>query len=103
MPNDTTTILNTGVGGDVMDESLVTQKTSGTAAKRARVAVGGDDGTLQAFDAGGAASTNDKQVGAWMEKMWLESRRQTRLLREILSQMGNMTLSDEELDDESRG
>lgn len=46
-PNDTTTTLNPGVGGDVMDESLVTQEVDGlTAAKRPRVVLGGDGGEL---------------------------------------------------------
>lgn len=47
-PNDTTTTLNSGSGGDLMDESLVTQE-DGTEAKRPRVVLGGDDGSLAAF------------------------------------------------------
>lgn len=40
-PSDTTTTLNSGTGGDVMDESTVTQA-SGTTAKRTRVVIAGD-------------------------------------------------------------
>ena len=42
--NDTTTTLNPGVGGDVMDESLITQAGTGagTVAKRQRVVIAGD-------------------------------------------------------------
>lgn len=42
---DTTTVLNPGTGGDVLDESSV-QQISGTAAKRPRVVVGNDQGQL---------------------------------------------------------
>lgn len=45
-PNDTTTQLNTGSGGDLMDESLVTQADGVTAAKRPRVVLGDDNGEL---------------------------------------------------------
>jgi hypothetical protein len=40
--NDTTTTLNTGTGGDKMDESLVTQSDGVTQAKRTRIVIGGD-------------------------------------------------------------
>ena len=46
--NDTSTTLNPGSGGDTMDESLVTQ-VGGTVAKRPRVVIGGDDGSIQNF------------------------------------------------------
>ena len=40
--SDTTTTLNPGVGGDVMDEALITQPGDGTTqAKRPRVQIGG--------------------------------------------------------------
>jgi hypothetical protein len=42
MGTDTTTTLYPGVGGDSMDESLVTQSDGATQAKRARVDVGAD-------------------------------------------------------------
>lgn len=40
MSNDTTTTLNPGVGGDVMDESSVVQADGSTTVKRTRVDVG---------------------------------------------------------------
>lgn len=40
--SDTTTTLNAGSGGDVMDESLVTQSDGATQAKRPRVVIAGD-------------------------------------------------------------
>lgn len=40
MSNDTTTVLNPGVGGDAMDETSVIQDDGVTVAKRARVDVG---------------------------------------------------------------
>jgi hypothetical protein len=40
--SNTTTTLNPGSGGDVMDESLVTQSDGSTQAKRPRVVIGGD-------------------------------------------------------------
>ena len=46
--SDTTTQLNPGSGGDLMDESLVTQADRVTQAKRPRVVQGFDDGTLAA-------------------------------------------------------
>lgn len=42
--NDTTTLLNPGVGGDTMDESLVLQSDAVTSAKRPRVVIGGNAG-----------------------------------------------------------
>lgn len=44
--SDTTTTLNPGAGGDVMDESLVKQSDGSTQAKRPRVVAGDDDGNL---------------------------------------------------------
>lgn len=38
--SDTTTVLNPGVGGDSMDEALVTQADGATTGKRPRVDVG---------------------------------------------------------------
>lgn len=43
---DTTTVLNPGVGGDSMDESLVTQSDGTTQVKRPRVVPGDDEGNL---------------------------------------------------------
>lgn len=45
-PNDTTTVLNPGTGGDSMDESSVPQDDATTIAKRPRVVLGRDDGKL---------------------------------------------------------
>ncbi len=45
-PNDATTTLSAGIGGDSMDESLVTQSDGATSAKRPRVVLGFDDGRL---------------------------------------------------------
>jgi len=45
-PSDTTTTLNAGSGGDVMDESSVYQSDGVTIAKRPRVVLGDDDGNL---------------------------------------------------------
>jgi hypothetical protein len=42
--SDTTTTLNSGSGGDSMDESLVAQSDAVTQAKRPRVVIGGDAG-----------------------------------------------------------
>jgi hypothetical protein len=58
LPNNATTQLNPGAGGDLMDESLVVQaplstQAVGTSAKRPRVVPGGDDGSLQTFEAKG--------------------------------------------------
>lgn len=41
--SDTTTTLNPGSGGTVMDESLVTQSDGSTQAHRTRVVIGADD------------------------------------------------------------
>lgn len=43
---DTTTTLNPGTGGDVMDESLVTQISGTQQAKRPRVVLGNDAGQI---------------------------------------------------------
>jgi hypothetical protein len=91
IPNDTSTVLNPGVGGDTMDESTVTQVTTGTATKRARVAVGGDDGALQTFTEVGsdvAADVNDKQVLAALNELVLITRAMTGYMKLICSEMG---------------
>lgn len=45
-PRNTTTTLNQGVGGDSMDERLVTQEDNTTSAKRPVVALGHKDSRL---------------------------------------------------------
>ena len=62
---DTSTTLNIGTSGDVMDESSIVQNTSGAATKRARIAVGFDDGSLQTSSAKDdriQADVSDKQT-----------------------------------------
>lgn len=62
MPNDTSTVLNPGVGGDAMDETLAT-RADGTQVKRPRVVLGTDDGRLVGSAAGDAVlPTRDDQV-----------------------------------------
>lgn len=87
--NDTTTSLNAGVGGDVMDESLVTQFDGTTQAKRPRVVPGGDDGSLQAFDHDGLqnrAAVVDRQAVILLREILLEMRRHTALLHYLTAQ-----------------
>lgn len=99
--NDTSTTLYPGTGGDVMDESLVMQ-TDGTQAKRTRVVPGADDGTLQSFDnAAGrvAAAVTDGKAIALLTDILLEQRRQTSLLRAILSETTGVDLCNDDLDE----
>lgn len=84
---DTTTTLNPGVGGDVMDESLVTNS-SGTSAKRPRVVLGNELGQVV-----------DPQIDqATLGLMLIEMQRQTELLRAILANTTSISLSTDELD-----
>jgi hypothetical protein len=95
--NDTTTTLNAGNGGDVMDESLVTQ-TDGTEAKRPRVVVGSDDGGLQTLEQQNnrfQAAVMDPRAQELLGQLLIEARATNSLLRMILSQMGgNVTLEE---------
>lgn len=68
---DTTTVLNPGVGGDSLDESLVTQSDGITAAKRQRVVVGDDAGNL--FDAQRPMPVGDASQRAAHERAQLSS------------------------------
>lgn len=65
MSNDTTTTLNPGSAGDVMDESLVTQE-DGTEAKRPRVVLGDDDGAL--YNQTNPVPVHDRTVRAMAER-----------------------------------
>jgi len=90
-PNDTSTVLNPGVGGDTMDESSVTQVTTGTAAKRPRVVPGGDDGTLQTFSVKPdrvVAEVSDGDIVTELRNMLVEMRRQTHALYLIVDELG---------------
>jgi hypothetical protein len=86
---DTTTTLNAGSGGDVMDESLVTQA-DGTEAKRPRVVPGSDDGDLQSFQvgpAGTAAWSHDPEVVTLMTGLIEEQKTTNALLQMVLMQL----------------
>lgn len=84
---DTTTTLNPGVGGDVMDESQATQA-SGTVAKRPRVVIGNDVGQL----------VDAQQIIDVLSAMLLEQRRQTTLLQMLLSNTTQVSPDLDELD-----
>lgn len=63
MANDAATVLNTGSGGDSIDETLVT-RSDGTSVKRTRVVVGDDDGRLFGKDGPDMPVTNEQMLGA---------------------------------------
>lgn len=84
---DTTTTLNPGVGGDTMDESLVTQA-GGTSAKRPRVVVGNDLGQL----------IDEQQTIDTLRLVLMEMQRQTELMRLLLSNLTSTAVSLDELD-----
>ena len=68
-PNDTTTTLNAGTGGDKMDESLVVQSDGATSAKRPRVVLGDDTGNL--YDRDHPVPTADRDLRAAAERQRL--------------------------------
>jgi len=103
-PNDATTILNPGVGGDTMDESSVTQNNtdgSTTTAKRARVVMGFDDGTLLGHQGdnglGVPAQTWDEDANNKLDDILLHMKVQTGLLKLIASALNADDLDDAEL------
>lgn len=69
--SDTTTQINVGVGGDKMDESLVTQSDGVTNAKRPRVVLGDDKGQL--FGVDNPTPVTDSNQRAMHERMQLSS------------------------------
>lgn len=90
--NDTTTTLNTGTGGDVMDESLVTQSDGVTEAKRPRVVPGGDDGVLQTFQETQRrtdAHVKDTDTNELLKSILFHMRLQTAALTRIMWRMGD--------------
>lgn len=98
--NDTTTTLNTGTGGDVMDESLVTQSDGVTEAKRPRVVPGGDDGSIQTFSDTGvfeetAADVRDREVVELMRESVMLQRRMVGLLTRMCMGFGFSSDDDE--------
>lgn len=80
---DTTTTLNPGTGGDIMDESSVTQSPDGatqTSAKRPRVVLGHDDGKLV---------NSDRPLHVQFAEMLAEQRRTNALLAIIAGELLN--------------
>ena len=97
-PSDTTTTLNPGTGGDVMDESLVLQADGTTEAKRPRVVVGFDDGTLATNKRRGTVVESlvaDEELRHLLRLLLHESRKQTALLRILLAHAGRTASGDE--------
>lgn len=98
-PSDTTTELNAGTGGDIMDESLVLQADGTTEAKRPRVVPGFDDGSLQSHERRGTiveAAVIDEEARHLLQRIHHESRKQTALLRLLLAHAGR-TVGDDEI------
>jgi hypothetical protein len=98
-PSDTTTELNAGSGGDIMDESLVLQSDGTTEAKRPRVVPGFDDGSLQSYKRRGTvveASVIDEESRHLLRRIHYEARKQTALLRMLLAHAGR-TVGDDEI------
>lgn len=96
MANDTTTTLNPGAAGDVMDESLVTQSNGTTTAKRPRVVPGGDDGTLQTFEKFPSmtyAHVKDDMLADRIDTLIEELKLHRVLLNRIIVRMGGDYLS----------
>jgi hypothetical protein len=102
MPNTTTT-LNPGSGGDVMDETLVTQSDGVTSAKRPRVVTGGDNGELQTYKTGSgvsrvAADVVDAELIQRLEILTQEQRRTNVIMRMLLMAATGQYPSIEEVD-----
>jgi hypothetical protein len=95
-PNDTTTTLFVGVGGDKMDETLVTQSDNVTQAKRPRIVPGGDDGTLQTFEKFPSmtyAHVKDDMLADKIDDLIEELKLHRVLLNRIIVRMGGDYLS----------
>jgi hypothetical protein len=91
-PNATSTELNTGTGGSLMDESQITRAdANATVVHRTRVVVGADDGTLQYFTADGFAGVYDEKVTNILEQILVHMKVQTGLLMAIASEFGAST------------
>ena len=91
VPKDTSTLLNVGVGGDTMDESSITQVATGTVAKRARIAVGGDDGSLQTFttvDNRVEADVGDKDTHDLLQQMLFTMQTMLGVIRLMSDELG---------------
>lgn len=82
---DTTTVLNPGVGGDILDESSVVQTDGVTVAKRPRVEVAlAGDGTPRLVGSDFQLPTHDERVLVVLSSI-LEEMRAIRLLMESLT------------------
>lgn len=84
---DTTTVLNPGSGGDILDESLV-QSASNVAAKRPRVVLGSDLGPL----------TDPSAIVALLEQLVREARAHTVLFSALMNTTANPLGSEEVYD-----
>jgi len=88
--SDTVTVLNPGVAGDSMDESLVTQSDGVTQAKRPRVVPGGDDGKLQSFETDGArvrGNVRDSEVVNLLTEILFEMKIQSAALKLVIGHL----------------
>jgi hypothetical protein len=85
--SDTSTTLNPGAGGDVLDESLVTQL-SGVQAKRPRVVLGDDLGGL----------IQPSEIVTLLTRILFEAKRQTVLLMKILNSSAAVPAGMDEVD-----
>jgi len=113
MANDSTTVLNPGVGGDVMDDTIVTDPTTastGTVSsyKRERVVIGGNSSraavvdTPQGQDGAYALPVLNAAENNRLDLLLIEARRHTVLLRLIVLALSPGTEpSDDDLDNYS--
>jgi hypothetical protein len=102
-PNDTTTTLSKGSqDGDVFDESLVVQQTTGLLVKRERIVLGDDLGNLIASSVrNGAVSlfTQNEALIETLQQMLTELRRNNALFKLYLANViAGVDTSDEALD-----
>ena len=88
---DTSTQLNIGTSGDVMDETLTVQATSGATTKRARIALGFDDGTLQTSSAKDdriQADVSDKQTQDTLAAILITMQAMLGIVRLMCAELG---------------